>query len=412
LVARLVQECEVIVAISHAHVVRLYASGVCHERVWLLLDLVDGPDLGRLARDAGGFLPVERAVGIVRQACEGVAAAHARQIIHRDLGPGNILVAADDLVKVADFGSAKLKSWGVKTTNEQDVASMLYMAPEYAKGHAEPRSDVYAMGVVLYEILTGAHPVVPYPATPIDIVERHVLYEPPPLAALGRGFPSDLSDLVQKAMSKDPAGRPSMRVLAERLAEVHHRLLAPRRAEVLRGLVPGRDKRLHTTVPMSAVHAPQVPPPGEDRAALPPPAPPPALDRRPARPAAIPRTVPLERFAPHPAAPSLPPERPSTTVPVARATPTMRSASLDPKPRARALRAWLAGVGALLLFGLAAAWWVFLGPSGAPASASSGPPPAPSAAVPSASASAQHPKAPPAPPRRHGGSARERRPPE
>ncbi len=423
--ARFIQESDLIAAIEHVNVVSLYAIGVCNERLWILLELIDGPDLERLVRGVGGALPVDRAVAIVRQACEGVAAVHARTIVHRDLRPANLLVAADDLVKVADFGSAKLRTLGVKTTHEQEVASALYMAPEYAAGHAEARSDVYAMGIVLYEILTGAHPIVPFPATVILIVDRHLRYEPPPLAALGRGFPHDLSEIVRRAMSKDPAGRPSMRALADKLADALHRLRAPDRAAALRAEVPGRDASLAstepampvwrpgTTAPMSAIPAPPAPPPGADRAAIPPPAPPAATVSSPAAPV-IPKTMPMQRFAPHPAAPSLPPERPSTTVPVERSAVTMRSTSVAPNPRARALRAALAGMGGVLLLGLAGAWWVFMGPGGAPASATSGPPPpAPSASaagVPSGSASAQRPKAPAPVPRRHPGSAWERRP--
>src|SRR6185437_12237195 len=121
-------------------------------RAFIVLELVDGPDLGQLARNEGGKLPIERAVGIVQQACEGVAAAHARKILHRDLRPANILVAEGDLVKVTDFGSAKLEGFGVQTTDEEDLGLSLYMAPEFiAHRVAQNASDVYSMALVLYE---------------------------------------------------------------------------------------------------------------------------------------------------------------------------------------------------------------------------------------------------------------------
>ena len=116
--ARLGQEGEAIATIEHVNVVRFHDAGRDAGRVWILLELVHGPDLWQLVRDAGGTLPPARAVSLVRQVCEGVAAAHALGILHRDLTPGNILVAPGDLAKVADFGSAKLERGSVKTTSE------------------------------------------------------------------------------------------------------------------------------------------------------------------------------------------------------------------------------------------------------------------------------------------------------
>jgi serine/threonine protein kinase len=128
---RLGQEGEAIASIEHVNVVRFYDAGVEDGRVWLLLELVVGPNLQQLVELCGGTLAVERAVSLVRQACEGVAAAHALGILHRDLKPENILVAAGDRALVADFGSAHVGTLGVKTTaREQDLSSSLYTAPE------------------------------------------------------------------------------------------------------------------------------------------------------------------------------------------------------------------------------------------------------------------------------------------
>ena len=219
--ARLGQEGEAVASIEHVNVVRFYDAGVEDGRVWLLLELVLGPNLRQLVQQAGGTLPVERAVSIVRQACEGVAAAHALGILHRDLKPENILVAAGDRALVADFGSASVGALGVKTTaSEQDLTSSLYTAPECMLKHpAEERSDVYTMAVVLYEAIAGVHPMAPGPMTVLALVARHLTYDPPPLDTLGRDVPFDVSDLVRRAMSKDPAQRPSMRAMADELAE-------------------------------------------------------------------------------------------------------------------------------------------------------------------------------------------------
>src|SRR6185295_14200078 len=128
--ARLVQEGAGLASIESVHVVRFFASGVEDDRVYLVLEFVEGKDLARRLDDAGGTLPVERAVRLIRQACEGVAAAHARNILHRHISPGNILVTDADLVKVAGFGWAKLKGNDIHTSGELDVSSALTRAPE------------------------------------------------------------------------------------------------------------------------------------------------------------------------------------------------------------------------------------------------------------------------------------------
>ncbi len=251
LVARLSQEGDVIATIEHVNVVRYYDVGIEQGRVWLLLELVEGPDLGQLARSAGGALPVEQAVSIVRQACEGVAAAHALRIFHRDLRPENILVTPDDGAKVADFGSAKLAGWGVKTSRELDLSASLYAAPEYVKdGKATDRSDVYAMGCVLYEVLAGAHVRIPRAATPLELFERQRFFaDPPRLDTLRRDVPGDLADVVQRALATDPARRGSMRDLADALAGVLRGLHVGRRAAARSLPLPNREIGLAMTEP-------------------------------------------------------------------------------------------------------------------------------------------------------------------
>ncbi len=343
--ARLGQEGEAIAMIEHVNVVRFHDAGVEQGRVWLLLELVDGPDLRVLAQRTGGALPLLRALRILRQACEGVAAAHALGILHRDLKPENILVAEGDLAKVADFGSAKLAGWGVKTTSAQELSSSLYMAPEYMLQRvAIPESDVYAMALVLYELVTGAHPIGTRAPTAIHICQLQMSFDPPPLASLGRDLPGDLSELVQRALSKDPARRPSMRAFADALVVVMRHLQAPQRA-VARGLpLPNRELGLARTEPvMRAIGAsgtmpmaafPSVPAPAPDpepdRSALLPPDPVegPRSSSMPGAPASLPggvmtlrsaiSSVPARRSGSesHPGAAGW---RASTTAPVERA---------------------------------------------------------------------------------------------
>jgi serine/threonine-protein kinase len=105
---RLCQEADASATIEHVHVVQYFDGGLFEGRLWIVL----GTDLQKLAEAAGGRLPVAQVVGIVRQVCEGVAAAHRNEIIHRDIKPENILISREGLAKVGDFGSAKPAAWG------------------------------------------------------------------------------------------------------------------------------------------------------------------------------------------------------------------------------------------------------------------------------------------------------------
>jgi serine/threonine-protein kinase len=298
--ARLGQEAEILATLDDLNVVRYFDSGVDLGRVWILVELVEGADLRQLVNAAGGALPVEQAVRIVRQVCEGVAAAHALGVLHRDLAPENILVGVHDFTKVADFGSAKPAKYGVKTTTEQDLASFFYIAPEYLKSHiAWPAGDVYSVGVLLYEILAGGNPIALPDLSMIDICRRHLSFVPPPLDTLERDIPGDLSALVQRAMAKDPASRPTMREMADRLAVILDRLTVQRRAGARSLPLPNREPglamteldmpafHLGATMPLAGVmdrppspsYGGQAPPgaaapdPDAGRTALPPPAP-------------------------------------------------------------------------------------------------------------------------------------------
>src|SRR5262249_11326622 len=152
----------------------------------------------------------------ILEAAEGVAEAHAVGVVHRDLKPENILVTAEGAAMVIDFGIAKLSSFGVKTTSEQKVGTALYMSPEQFHGKPpDPRMDVDALGIVLYEALAGVHPIVAGPATMFEICARHLNHVPPPLATAAPFVSRELAALVDRAVAKDPALRPeSMRAFA------------------------------------------------------------------------------------------------------------------------------------------------------------------------------------------------------
>jgi hypothetical protein len=342
--ARLAQECDILATIEHLNVVRFHDAGVEQGRVWLLIELVEGTDLERIRLDAGGPLPVERAVRLVRQACEGVAAAHALKVIHRDLSPGNLLVTGGDLVKVADFGSAKITHYGIQTTRETVYVSGLYMAPDLLHtGVAEPSSDVFSLALVLYVLLAGAHPLTSSPITLLDATLRQIAFDArnaPALATLGHGIPGDLSLLLRRALSRDPAERPTMTQMAAGLGAVLEPLLAPRR-RIARNLpVPNRDEGLVPT----ELAMPAFPETGRS-AVLPPEAPAVSTLRCAAAPARPAKTMSMEAM-------EAPAERGSTAVPVEQA------ASAAPANRRGRGLAAAAGV---LLLGMPAAAWVLTG---------------------------------------------------
>lgn len=233
--ARLGQEGAVLSMIEHPNVVRLYEAGFHGDRMFLVLELVRG----RTLRDALlAMVDPAELLGWILEACEGVIAAHEVGVLHRDLKPENMLIGVDGHLKVIDFGIAKLSHLGLKTTADQKMGTALYMAPEVLRqAPPDARSDVYAMGLLLYEALSGSHPMVGESANLASVCERQLGHHPPLLSTVVPGLSDALADVIDRAIQKDPARRlPTMRALAEAL-----RAAAPRssfdRTTVRRGLV-------------------------------------------------------------------------------------------------------------------------------------------------------------------------------
>ncbi len=239
--AGLAREAEALARIEHRNVVQLYEACIEEDLVYLVLEMVEGATLGEKLRDPFTVATLEDVVEWIQQACEGVAEAHAVDVIHRDLKPANILVTPSGVVKVIDFGIAALRSWSASSPMHV-AGTALYMAPEMLHGQPSHAGvDVYAMGVILYEALSGTHPLelAGDAATVFAVFEQHLLGEPRPLRDLAPDVPVYLAELVHAALAKDPERRvPSMRALADGLRDALAAMLADPVAPARRASIP------------------------------------------------------------------------------------------------------------------------------------------------------------------------------
>jgi eukaryotic-like serine/threonine-protein kinase len=196
-------------SLSHPNVVGVYDFGSHQGRPYLVMELVDGWNLSQ-ERALRGVLDPCEASGIAAQMAAGLAAAHRQGVVHRDIKPANVMLTAERTVKITDFGIARFAddAAGTMTATGKIVGSAAYLAPERALGRpAQRASDVYSLGCVLYELLTG-HP--PFRGTTsVAVVQQHVDDPPPPPRQLSPRIPQPLEDYVLHLLAKDPDHRPS-----------------------------------------------------------------------------------------------------------------------------------------------------------------------------------------------------------
>lgn len=208
------REAQAAARLSDPHVVSVYDFGPHGDGFFLVMELVEG---GTVATELAqyGPLPKDRAIRIVEQAAAGLAAAHREDVVHRDVKPGNLLLAADGTVKVADFGIAHLPADGANTLTAtgQIIGSALYLAPERASGGpAGMPSDVYSLGCVLYQLVTGQPPFTG--EHPAAILYQHV-DAPAVLPSLERPeLAGPFESVLIRMLAKDPADRPSAAEIA------------------------------------------------------------------------------------------------------------------------------------------------------------------------------------------------------
>ncbi|MCW2559982.1 MAG: protein kinase [Mycobacterium sp.] len=200
------REAHAAAGLSEPHVVPIHGYGEIDGQLYLDMRLIDGEDLGTVLSEAQGPLAPERAVAIVEQVAAALDAAHAVGLVHRDVKPSNILVAAKDFVYLIDFGIARTTSQTGLTSVGSTLGTMAYMAPErFKSGQSDPRSDVYALTCVLHECLTGSRP---YSGDSLEQqLAGHLVAPPPRPSVLNPDLPNGFDDVVAKGMAKDPNSR-------------------------------------------------------------------------------------------------------------------------------------------------------------------------------------------------------------
>jgi len=212
LLERFVREAQAVNLIRHPNIVDVFSIGALPDgRAYFVMDWLDGISLaGRLKQD--GRIPLPEAAWILDQTAEALAAAHAAGIVHRDLKPPNIFLARQGgttRVVVLDFGIAKLSGLAREHTSTGVLmGTPAYLAPEQARtSQVDHRADIYALGVVAFEMLTGARP---FTGSSESLVGKHVAAPPPPILELAGDLPPPVAAIVTAMMAKDPAARPSL----------------------------------------------------------------------------------------------------------------------------------------------------------------------------------------------------------
>src|ERR671917_799792 len=229
-VSRFRREALAAARLVHPNIVQVFDFGLdeATARNFIVMEFVDGESCAEILRDHGPLAPRE-AVNVLSQACRGLDYAHRNGVIHRDVKPGNLLRSRDNAVKLADFGIAKAAEQSDITKVGSVLGTAAYLSPEQARGEpAGPASDLYALGVVAYQLLAGR---LPYEAPSLTELARLQESSPPPrLDELNPDVPGPLAEAIMVALHRDPERR-----YAD-AADMEHAL-----GDALQGMVPARD---------------------------------------------------------------------------------------------------------------------------------------------------------------------------
>lgn len=206
-VARFRREARAAARLTHPGIVGVYDQGNDGDTAYLTLEHVDGPNLRAVLREQG-TLSLGTALDVVEAVLDALAAAHAAGLVHRDVKPENVLVTPDGRVKVADFGLARAVTEATAATTGTVLGTVAYLSPEVVTSNtADARADVYACGVMLYELVTGLQPL--SGETPIRTAYRHVHEDVPAPSSVAPWLPVEVDDVVAALTTRDPDERPA-----------------------------------------------------------------------------------------------------------------------------------------------------------------------------------------------------------
>lgn len=204
-VARFRREAQAVASLSHPNIVSIYDVGQDQGMYYLVMEMIEGRNLKEIIKEKGK-IPVNEAVEIAKQICEALEHAHQQQIIHRDIKPHNIILTADGKAKVTDFGIARAVSTATVTHTGSIMGSVHYFSPEQAKGEiADEKSDIYALGVVFYEMMTGKLPF--EGDSPISVAMKKINGDPLPPREINPLIPETMEQVIKRAMARNPHKR-------------------------------------------------------------------------------------------------------------------------------------------------------------------------------------------------------------
>lgn len=213
-IKRFMDEAKICAYLNHKNIVQVYDHGRSYDRLFLVMEYVEGIDLASLRNKLSkGIMPPEHVLYIAQELCYGLSYAYnacddkgrSLRIVHRDLSPQNILLSKNGEVKIADFGVAKSTICHRQANNKSIVGKILYMSPEQINGKASHQSDLFSIGIILYELLTGEHPYVIYKKTnsPLEIINCIMQNEYRPISTSLVNV-LELENIIRKSINKNP----------------------------------------------------------------------------------------------------------------------------------------------------------------------------------------------------------------
>ena len=217
-------EAQAAASITHPNIVSVFDVGREDNLYYIVMELIQGKTLKEIIIEEGGPLPWKWSVNIAIQIASALETAHKTNVIHRDIKPHNIIITEDGIAKVTDFGIAKAVSNSTITAFGATIGSVHYFSPEHAKGgYTDSKSDIYSLGIVMYEMLTGR---VPFDAdTPVSVALKHMQEEAKPPIEINPKIPTSINDIIMKAIRKDTTLR--YQTATEMLRDLNKALKTP-----------------------------------------------------------------------------------------------------------------------------------------------------------------------------------------